>query len=204
MRNYDGDEPCAGCGTPGRERKRRYKSDICRECHELIRLGTIAKSEQKTEGYAVVRLSDYSNHPFKLSTHDHKEEIKDAGLNIDCFVSSNWHYFVGHRIPNDKLEPNADSEHILKALRRLLNSINQPEQAQYDFRMTMQDVGWREGNRFYLNHETALAIFHLWDVIGKYTNNVYEYGYSEGSSLLTKLACGNVSIDDFNKATIRK
>lgn len=187
MPRYSGKVKCPGCGKTGEESPRDYANTICWDCEKLLKLGKIKREldAQDKSRYAEITLPAYK---FTLFTQYGKPaESKQALYISDQFGK----------------DIEGSSEALLKAQKEFLETINQGAKkgcVQY----SAFDGNHFTGSSYFLTFPQAQAFVAFMVAVADYARRNYEEGLEDGKSLLTGLASGRYSIQEFNDATRRQ
>lgn len=179
--NYNGKEPCAGCGLSGEKRSRTSSKDLCPVCKDFLLLGKSRDWEQKIK-YIRVRdwWSGYNSIDFDdnlldklgndlLAALDNKfAEVKSATE----FPRTQYLGSAFYNIPEGVVEP----------LRNFLDGLNKKIS---EIRKTKDEA-------------ESFAKSAVTKMVSKERTKIYNEGIARGKQLLVQLNKGEVTLGEFD------
>lgn len=185
MHIYRGKKPCPACGISGEQSLRRRIDGICGSCSALIALGQGVKAE--TKDFSQIKLSRSTGSLYVTDLHEKGSQSPRRFPTFD-YVS-------------DTYDSVGASRSLLETLRRLIELLDEGKKAEYQFRIQMKDS---LPEVYSVKSAVALQLVELFKEIGLYGDRREQKGFADGRKLLNGLCNGTISIDDFNRQSIRK
>lgn len=194
---YKGVEPCAGCKTPGTERSRSAKADLCRECKELLELGKEAKLKPLPTHVSEVHVPRYSmcERPKLHDINIYRNPDGERHMGSQLVYTSE-----GHGGPGDRgKEFRGSHRALVKYYTELLFALDLHRGEGAELSLSNSDnTHWDRGTVL-IPTKAARALFMLIDQLGAYSHRLYKDGYDRGKNLLAGLSNGEMTMADFTK-----
>jgi len=176
---YTGKEKCQGCKTPGTDKSRHSKNDLCDDCNRAFELGA-SKDFEKTQEYTGVSAwpncssldwDDRSLSTFLFSFLEimHNEAVETMGREYHPFNGDN-HLGAKHfKIPTKLIEP----------LKEFFKTVDDFVCKSKEEREAIPELAAKE--------------------VKKEKDRIYNEGIEKGRNLLFQLNEGSVTQEDFIK-----
>jgi hypothetical protein len=183
--NYKGEKPCPGCRRTAGDLPRSRADEVCPECLRLLELGRGVK--EQNQNFSQIKLAKYSTQAIyttDLSKTGDGNPIRQKGIGY---------------VP-DTYDHQGSSSQLMKALEALILTLDDGIKNKYDFRINIEDSF---PEIYSVKTLTALALVEFLEVIRLYGNRREAEGFERGHHLLVRLCDGSLSIDDFNRQSVK-
>lgn len=186
---YQGKEICQGCGKTGKEQWRSSKNELCRSCKNQLEAGkqAIQQAQQISEEYirfdkiaANARYVDWVYNSGNI-----REPAYPFGKGFKYLTTGGF----GKRLIGN-------SEDVVNALNKLLYFVHNPRAIVSDNEFIKSDNA--TGGSYRVPKHYARVIFRILSALSYYSRRLDRESYERGTDLLTGLASGEYSIDQFN------
>jgi len=175
---YDGKEPCQGCGTPGSEKRRRGKNQLCPDCKNIMEAGKRVLHLESVE-YIRIRhhINTYDSKWLNVFSHAILELLHVPNVTNDCFNPKGWH--VLKSTWGDNVKDYDVPARFFEPLQKLFLELDD----------TLKDLRAREEEIPRKAREE----------VNKEYDRIFMEGIKKGRNLLLQLNKNEVSLKDFER-----